>query len=47
MDATSVDLDYTQQTTIYLRLVAVSEDYDDPRPLLSKSNPIPPRIDKL
>lgn len=34
--------DYTLQTTINLRLVAV--DNDEPRPLMARSNPVPPPV---
>lgn len=37
-----MDLDYTQQTAICLRLVA--SDYSGPRPLTAFSTPVPPRV---
>lgn len=42
-DAEYITYDYTQQTVIHLRLVAV-DDYSGPRPLTSFSTPVPPRI---
>jgi hypothetical protein len=41
VDAYNMDLDYSKQTVIALRLVAAS---DDPRPLVAYSTPIPPPI---
>ena len=40
--AERMELDDSQQTVIHLRLVAASED--EPRPLRSFSNPIPPSV---
>lgn len=37
-----IEYDYTQQTTIHLRLVAQKDD--GPRPLVARSNPKPPRF---
>jgi hypothetical protein len=41
VDVSNMDLDYSKQTVIALRLVAAS---DDPRPLVAYSTPIPPPI---
>lgn len=43
LDVGSIDRDYSQSTTIYLRLVA-KNGLDKPRPLTQYSTPIPPRI---
>jgi len=43
-DAAHIDYDYSQQTTIHLRLVCKENHDHEPRPLTSTSNPIPPRI---
>jgi len=40
-DAARLQYDYSQETVIHLRLVPAT---DDPRPLVSHSSPIPPRI---
>lgn len=42
--AKEIELDYLQQTVIYLRLIAVKNNEDEPRPLTPFSNSIPPRI---
>jgi hypothetical protein len=41
--AQNLQLDYEQQTIIHLRLGA-SNDLSTPRPLVSKSNPVPPPL---
>jgi hypothetical protein len=41
-DAGEIDYDLSQRTTIYLRLVAKKDD--GPRPLVERSNKIPPRL---
>lgn len=43
VDVPYMELDYSQQTTIHLRLVEPKVD-DGPRPLTSMSNPVPPPI---
>lgn len=43
-NASRIEYDYSQQTTIHLRLVCKNEQREGPRPLTSTSNPIPPRI---
>jgi hypothetical protein len=40
-EVANLDYDYSQQTTINLRLIARN---DGPRPLTTQSNPVPPRI---
>ncbi len=40
-NVTGLDYDYSQETTIHLRLVAKA---DEPRPLVAHSSPIPPRV---
>lgn len=42
--ANRMEYDYSQQTTIHLRLVCKDEQRQGPRPLTATSNPIPPRI---
>lgn len=42
--ASGIEYDYSQQTTIHLRLVCKDVQRQGPRPLTSTSNPIPPRI---
>lgn len=42
-DAAWITYDYTQRTTINLRLVGVRHT-NEPRPLTTRANPIPPRI---
>jgi hypothetical protein len=41
-DAEVLTLDYSQQTTIHLRLVEVN--HEGPRPLTAYSTPVPPRV---
>jgi len=43
-NAERIEHDYSQETTIHLRLVCKENDRQGPRPLTSTSNPIPPRI---
>lgn len=40
--ASGIEYDYSQQTTIYLRLVGVKNQV---RPLVQNANPIPPRVE--
>lgn len=42
--ANRIEYDYSQETTIHLRLVCKDDRRQGPRPLTSTSNPIPPRI---
>ncbi len=41
--AVEIQLDYSQETVIHLRLTA-KNDIDEPRPLTNYSNPVPPPI---
>jgi hypothetical protein len=42
--ASEMPLDKSKTTTIYLRLVCIKDNTDEPRPLTNHTSPIPPRI---
>jgi hypothetical protein len=42
--AQHMNLDHSRATTINLRLVSRERGYDEPRPLASRGNPVPPRV---
>jgi hypothetical protein len=42
--AQHMNLDHNRATTINLRLVSREHGYDEPRPLASRGNPVPPRV---
>jgi hypothetical protein len=44
VDVGPLDYDYSRQTTINLRLVPRTSNGDEPRPLTTASNPVPPRV---